>query len=122
MHCIDAEVSGFKTMTDEEKSPPPPAVFPDTEVSDIDEILNVSGHPQQLDRQLGFFSICALSIVADNAWAAGSGTLVVALYDGGAPGVLWEMLVSPQRLQPVLIITGWLLHSFTFSSAPLWQN
>jgi hypothetical protein len=107
-------------MTDEEKSPPP--VFPDTEVSDFDEILNVSGHPQQLDRQLGFFSICALSIVADNAWAAGSGTLVVALYDGGAPGVLWEMLVSPQRLQPVLIITGWLLHSFTSSSVLLWQN
>jgi choline transport protein len=77
-------------MADEEKSPPP--VFPEAvEMTDIDEILNVSGHPQQLDRQLGFWSICALSIVADNAWAAGSGTLVVALYDGGAPGVLWEM-------------------------------
>ena len=80
-------------MTDEEKSPRPP-LSGEGEVSDIDELLNVSGHPQQLDRQLGFFSICALSIVADNAWAAGSGTLVVALYDGGAPGVLWEMYVS----------------------------
>ncbi|KAG0646544.1 Choline transport [Hyphodiscus hymeniophilus] len=79
-------------MTDEEK--PPPTILDGGRVDDIDEILNVSGHPQQLDRQLGFFSICALSIVADNAWAAGSGTLVVALYDGGAPGVLWEMLVA----------------------------
>jgi choline transport protein len=81
-------------MTDEEKAPP--SLFPDGdttegEITEIDEILNVSGHPQQLDRQLGFWSICALSIVADNAWAAGGGTLVVALYDGGAPGVLWEM-------------------------------
>ena len=81
-------------MNDVEKSPAPPPVFREGEVSDLDEILNVSGHPQQLDRQLGIFSICAISIVADNAWAAGSGTLVVALYDGGAPGVLWEMSVA----------------------------
>lgn len=42
----------------------------------VDEIINVSGHPQELDRQFGFWSICAISIVADNAWAAGAGTLV----------------------------------------------
>ena len=40
------------------------------------EILNVSGHVQELDRSLGFWSICAVSIVADNAWAAGAGALV----------------------------------------------
>lgn len=78
-------------MTNEEKSPPPPSLFPEGKTTDYEEILNVSGHPQELDRQLGFWSICVISIVADNAWAAGSGTLVVALYDGGAPSVLWEM-------------------------------
>jgi choline transport protein len=42
----------------------------------IAEIINVSGHVQELDRNFGFWSICAVSIVADNAWAAGGGSLV----------------------------------------------
>lgn len=59
--------------TDEEKTQAPAIQDGDLGVGDI---INVSGHPQELDRQLGFWSICAISIVADNAWAAGGGTLV----------------------------------------------
>ena len=40
------------------------------------EIVNVSGHPQELDRSFGIWSICAIGICADNAWAAGGGSLV----------------------------------------------
>lgn len=42
----------------------------------VGEFLNVSGHPQELDRNFGFWSICGISIVADDAWAAGAGSLV----------------------------------------------
>lgn len=48
-----------------------------TSVQDVD--INTSGHVQELDRTFSFFSICALSLVADNAWGAGAGALVVAL-------------------------------------------
>ena len=55
----------------------PPAYGPKA-VGDVDEveILNVSGHKQELDRSLGFWSICAVSIITDDAWAAGAGSLV----------------------------------------------
>lgn len=42
----------------------------------VGEFMNVSGHPQELDRNFGFWSICAISVVADDAWAAGAGALV----------------------------------------------
>jgi hypothetical protein len=54
----------------------PPATNDDEAGVVIGEIINVSGHAQELDRNFGFWSICAVSIVADNAWAAGGGSLV----------------------------------------------
>lgn len=49
------------------------------------------GHKQEVDRNFGFWSICALSVCADNAWAAGGGSMVVAFYNGGAPGIIYEL-------------------------------
>ena len=40
------------------------------------DLINASGHKQELDRNFGLWSICALSVCADNAWAAGGGSLV----------------------------------------------
>jgi hypothetical protein len=62
-------------MTDIENLPPQ-ATNDDEQGVVIAEIINVSGHVQELDRNFGFWSICAVSIVADNAWAAGGGSLV----------------------------------------------
>ena len=54
-----------------------PAAANDDEAGVVtEETVNVSGHAQELDRNFGFWSICAVSIVADNAWAAGGGSLV----------------------------------------------
>ncbi|QIX01415.1 hypothetical protein AMS68_006932 [Peltaster fructicola] len=64
----------------------------DTSVVDVD--INTSGHVQELDRTFGFWSICALGVVTDNAWGAGSGTLVVAFYNGGGPGVLYGLITA----------------------------
>lgn len=55
------------------------------------ELVNASGHKQEVDRNFGFWSICSLSVCADNAWAAGGGSLVVAFYNGGAPGIIYEL-------------------------------
>ncbi|GAB7352326.1 hypothetical protein MBLNU459_g2772t1 [Dothideomycetes sp. NU459] len=57
-------------------------------------LVNVSGHVQELDRNFGFWSICAIAVVADNAWGAGAGALVTALYNGGAPGVLYGLIAA----------------------------
>ncbi|KAL9066142.1 MAG: hypothetical protein Q9157_007242 [Trypethelium eluteriae] len=38
-------------------------------------VVNASGHVQELDRNFGLFSICALGIVAGNAWSALAGSI-----------------------------------------------
>jgi hypothetical protein len=43
---------------------------------DISEVVNASGHKQELDRSFGLWSICSISVCTDNAWAAGGGSLV----------------------------------------------
>jgi hypothetical protein len=48
-------------------------------IGEIEELVNTSGHVQELDRNFGFWTICAISVVSDNAWAAGGGSLVRSL-------------------------------------------
>ena len=71
----------MEIRTDIEKKDPldhPPFPYDESGVDDASDgqIINVSGHPQELDRSLGFWSISAISVVMDNAWAAGAGSLV----------------------------------------------
>lgn len=73
-------------------------------------VINASGHVQELDRNFGFLSICSVGIVTGNAWCAIGGSIVrsstapspthrlisytqvVAIYNGGPPGVLYEFI------------------------------
>ncbi|GAB7341956.1 hypothetical protein MBLNU457_g0256t1 [Dothideomycetes sp. NU457] len=55
-------------------------------------ILNASGHQQELSRNFNFLSICSVGIVTGNSWTAIGGSIVVALYNGGAPGVIYEFI------------------------------
>lgn len=41
------------------------------------ELVNSSGHVQEMDRSFGLFSICAMGLMTDNAWGAGGGSLVI---------------------------------------------
>ncbi|EME38404.1 hypothetical protein DOTSEDRAFT_48634 [Dothistroma septosporum NZE10] len=61
---------------------------------DIAELVNASGHVQEIDRSWGIWSICSLALISDNAWAAGAGSLVLALYNGGGPGVLYGLIAA----------------------------
>jgi choline transport protein len=47
---------------------------------EVSDLVNASGHKQELDRNFGLWSICALGVCADNAWAAGGGSLVSPRY------------------------------------------
>lgn len=46
-------------------------------------VVNASGHKQELDRNFGLFSICAVGIVTGNAWAALGGSIVgISIFSG----------------------------------------
>ncbi|TKA47391.1 hypothetical protein B0A49_12360 [Cryomyces minteri] len=84
---IDVDVPAYDT-----KGLPALAVVEDGPIEG--EVINVSGHKQELDRNFGFWSICAIGVVSDNAWAAGGGSLIVAFYNGGGPGVIFELIAA----------------------------
>lgn len=60
---------------------------------DVGEVLNASGHKQELERNFSLLSMCAIGITTGNVWAALGGSIAIALYNGGAPGVIYEFIV-----------------------------
>jgi choline transport protein len=54
--------------------------------------VNETGHLQELERNFSLSSICSVGIVTGNTWAALGGSIVVAIYNGGPPGVLYEFI------------------------------
>ena len=43
------------------------------------EVINASGHPDQLKRHYGLLSICGLALTIDNAWVALGGSIAVSI-------------------------------------------
>lgn len=56
--------------------------------------INASGHKDQLQRQYGLLGICGLALTIDNAWIALGGSIAVAIFNGGPPGILYELIVA----------------------------
>lgn len=46
---------------------------------------------QRLDRNFNLLSIISVGVVTGNTWASLGGTITVAIYNGGPPGVLYEL-------------------------------
>lgn len=59
------------------------------------ELVNASGHRQELDRNFGLISICAVAVTTGNTWIAQGGSVVVALSNGGLAGTIYELYVAP---------------------------
>jgi len=59
----------------------------------IEAPINASGHHQQLDRSFNLLRICSLAITSGNTRVALGRSVTVAIYNGGAPGVLYEFIV-----------------------------
>ncbi|MCJ1303258.1 hypothetical protein MMC08_006066 [Hypocenomyce scalaris] len=62
--------------------------------SERGEVVNASGHRDQLQRQYSLLSICGLALTIDNAWVALGGSITVSISNGGPPGILYEFLVA----------------------------
>lgn len=56
------------------------------------ELVNASGHQQELERNFSLLSICAVAVTTGNTWIAQGGSLVTALYNGGPSGVIYEFI------------------------------
>ena len=54
-------------------------VSDDSSIALEGEVVNASGHRDQLKRELGFFSICGTALNIDAAWIAVGTTLTVAI-------------------------------------------
>lgn len=90
-------------MEDEKVSPDAPATKGTTQDTSRrrsategirdDELINASGHKQELDRLFSPISIIATAITTGNVWIALAGTIAVAIFNGGPTGILYEFIV-----------------------------
>jgi len=55
-------------------------------------VLQALGHKQELQRNFSVYSIAAMGFVNGNAWSALGGSILVAIYNGGPAGVLYELI------------------------------
>lgn len=63
-------------------------------VSKEGEIINASGHKDQLVRQYGLLSICGLALNINSAWVVFGGSLAISVLNGGPPGIIYEFIVA----------------------------
>lgn len=53
-----------------------------------EELVNASGHVQELERNFSLLSLTGIGLVVGNVWPAAGGSILVALFNGGPPGKL----------------------------------
>ncbi|KAJ2982933.1 hypothetical protein NQ176_g1066 [Zarea fungicola] len=56
-------------------------------------MINASGHVQQLHRNFNLLSLAGVGLVVGNVWPAVGGSILVAVFNGGPPGLLYEFIV-----------------------------
>ncbi|OLN97360.1 Choline transport protein 4 [Colletotrichum chlorophyti] len=54
--------------------------------------INASGHVQELERNFNLLSLAGVGLVVGNVWPAIGGSILVAIFNGGPPGVLYEFI------------------------------
>lgn len=55
-------------------------------------LVNASGHVQELARNFNLLSLVGIGLVVGNVWPAIGGSILVAIFNGGPPGVLYEFV------------------------------
>ncbi|KAJ5259303.1 hypothetical protein N7478_012284 [Penicillium angulare] len=56
------------------------------------EVINASGHRQEVDRNFSLISLCAIAVTTGNTWIAQGGSVVTALSNGGLAGCIYEFI------------------------------
>ncbi|KAK5062639.1 hypothetical protein LTR84_004712 [Exophiala bonariae] len=57
-------------------------------------VLAALGHKEELNRQFSFFSLAAYATITANAWTSIAGSLITAIYNGGAPGLIYGWIAD----------------------------
>jgi hypothetical protein len=57
----------------------------------IREFVNASGHVQEVNRNFNLLSLTAVGLVNGMVWPVLGGSILVAIFNGGPPGVLYEL-------------------------------
>lgn len=70
-----------------------PEYSPDDNIG-MGEVLNASGHKQELERQFSLLSICSIGITTGNVWAALGGSIVRRYQEFGS-GTWYQLLMVP---------------------------
>lgn len=79
-------------MADKENAP---AVSTDSTHSDAAaNLINASGHTQELQRNFSLLSLAGVGLVVGNVWPAIGGSILVAIFNGGPPGLFSLTLIS----------------------------
>ncbi|EXJ81954.1 hypothetical protein A1O1_08021 [Capronia coronata CBS 617.96] len=104
----------------------------ESHASSAEVVINASGHVQELERNFGLLSIIGVAVVTGNTWAALAGTITVAIYNGGAPGVIFEFIVvsvmywfigaSIAELSSAVPSAGGVYHWASLTPAPRYQR
>lgn len=95
-----------------------------------DQVINSSGHVQELDRNFSTWSLIGFGLSSGNVWPALGGSILVALFNGGPPGVLYEFVVvsifywivaaSIAELASAIPSSGGVYHWATITPGPRW--
>src|SRR5271170_3488334 len=55
-------------------------------------IINESSHVQEFDRNFSLLSLAGVGLVVGNVWPTLGGSVLVAIFNGGLSGVLYEFI------------------------------
>ncbi|KAF7562833.1 hypothetical protein G7046_g1292 [Stylonectria norvegica] len=55
-------------------------------------VFNASGHVQELQQNFNLLSLAGVGLVVGNVWPAIGGSILVAIFNGGPPGVIYEFI------------------------------
>lgn len=60
----------------------------------VGEMINASGHRQEVERNFSLISLCAIAVTTGNTWIAMGGSVSTALSNGGLAGTIYELYAS----------------------------
>lgn len=78
-------VAASATMADKAEVPQVSTEYDQPELGG--ELINASGHAQELSRNFSLISLAGVGLVVGNVWPAYGGSILVSLFNGGPPGM-----------------------------------
>jgi amino acid transporter len=81
------------STTKDEKDAAPSDGDVHSPAAEVSDLINASGHVQELDRNFSLLAAAGVGLVVGNVWPAVGGSILVAIFNGGPPGVIYEFIV-----------------------------